>query len=174
MKKTATSLVTLATITTSLTFNTEASASEEVTQAPHEANTGDPQDRIEISQYSFIPKPFRFSAQTDRPHFSTSGGPKAVSVHGWWNQISGPAKTATVRIELWAKGPHDQGFRKVGTGIQHSIPPGGGRGNRATARSICKNSDLTVFRGDVDVDINGYLDPPGTIRGTEVTLPCGV
>lgn len=121
-----------------------------------------------------LPEPNRFQSLTDRPHISTSEGPRAVSVHGWWDRVSGPAELATVRIELWAKGPNDPGFRKVGEETKSSTPPGGGRGKRAAARAECKNNDLTTFRGDVDADIEGYPDVPGIVRGQEVSLPCGV
>ena len=45
---------------------------------------------------------------------------------------------------------------------------------RAAARAICRDFTPTTYRGDVDVDINGYIDPPGMTRSKEVTLPCGL
>ncbi len=152
----------------------QASTPHTASSASYAVDLSDHRDQKSITTYGLFPEPFRFNSRTDRPHISTSEGPRAASVHGWWDQVSGPAKTATVRIELWAKGPHDQFFRKVGTETKNSIPSGGGRGNRATARAECKNNDNTVFRGDVDVDIDGHPDAPGIVRGEEVTLPCGV
>ena len=96
-------------------------------QAPtvsYAVDLNDPQEQEHVNPYGLFPQPFRFKSRSDRPHISTSEGPRAASVHGWWDQVSGPARTATVRIELWAKGPHDQGFRKVGTGTKNSIPGG--------------------------------------------------
>lgn len=173
MKKTASALFCALTII-SFTSPTQASTLGQAIPVSYAVDLNDPREQEQITPYGMFPQPFRFKSRSDRPHISASEGPRAVSVHGWWDQVSGSARTANVRIERWAKGPHDQGFRKVGTGTKNSVPGGGGRGNRATARAVCKNHEQTVFRGDVDVDINDYADVPGMVRGVEVMLPCGV
>lgn len=174
MKKTIACLLSFLCTMTIFPPSAQAKASEASIITPSAADVSSSTEQKQVTTYGIFPKPFRFESRSDWPHISSSRGARAASVHGWWNQISGPAGTATVRIELWAKGPRDRWFRKVGVGTKHAIPGGGGRGNRATARAVCKNHDRTIFRGDVDVDINNYPDPPGIRRGYEVPLPCGV
>lgn len=115
-----------------------------------------------------------YTEELDYPHISTSDGPRAVSVHGWWQKVSGPATSATVTVELEAKGPNDMFFHTVGKQTLKAVAPGGGRGNRATARVECKDKTPTRFRGKVDIDINHYVDPANKKYGKEVTLNCGV
>lgn len=77
----------------------------EPTQAPSQGAVSYP----DPSTYGFFPKPFSFQALI-RSGFIFSG-PRAASVHGWWDQVSSPARTATSRVELWAKGPIERFFR---------------------------------------------------------------
>lgn len=97
-----------------------------------------------------------------------------MSVHGYWLQTSGPARIATIRTELWAKGPRDRSFRKVAEQTRRGVWPGGGAGKRATARMACKNNVRTEYYGKVDVDIEGYRDLPGMRRGDTMKLDCGL
>lgn len=173
MSRTASALFCALTII-SFTSPAQASTLGQAIPVSYAVDLNDPREQEQITPYGMFPQPFSFRSRSDRPHISRSEGPRAASVHGWWDQVSGPARTANLRIELWAKGPHDQGIRKVGTGTKNSISGGGGRGNRATARAVCKNHEQTVFRGDVDVDINDFADVPGMFRDVEVTLPRGV
>lgn len=111
---------------------------------------------------------------TDNPHLSSGD----VSVHGSWLAVSGCAgRTAYVTIELQAYGC-DTGWpssgcawKTVGRGAGN-FKPGGGSGQRATARVTCRSSSSVGFRSRVDVDINGLNDPGGWTYSSEFTLPC--
>lgn len=144
------------------------------TPQSYATDINDPRESNSMRARGIFPTPVRFKSRTDQPHFSSSGGARAVSVHGWWEKVSGPAQTATVRIELWARPSNEPGFRKVNEQTLSGLQAGGGRGQRATARHVCKGDAKTIFRGDVDVDIEGHPDLPGVVRGREVTLPCGI
>lgn len=63
-------------------------------------------------------------------------------------------------------------WRAVGFGSK-DVAPGGGRGNRATAKEPCKSTNILVsYRGYVDVDLNGVIDPSGTTLGSSRGLYC--
>lgn len=112
-----------------------------------------------------------FTQHGDRAHISSSGGPRAVQAHGWWQKGNCKATIATVTVQLQKK----IGTRWVDVGRQGSgeFGAGGGRGKRATARYECKGTARTTYRSWVDVNVHGILDTPGAYWSAEVTLNCG-
>lgn len=110
----------------------------------------------------------------DNPHISSTA-PAAASVHGWWLNTGGTCPSlATVSVAL-------QGFWCDGLGCRWiTVAPGtgdhvagGGGGNRTTARRPCSDTARLVgWRGLVDVDLVGVVDPPGLTPSTIVNLNC--
>lgn len=105
-----------------------------------------------------------YSQVNDDPHISSTL-PRATSVHGWWMRQAGscPA-TATVTVELQAYGCYSGvicGWVTVATG-QDIIMQGGGSVARVTARFTCvSTTSLVGWRGRVDVNLTGVIDPAG-------------
>jgi hypothetical protein len=110
----------------------------------------------------------------DNPHISSTA-PRATSVHGWWLRVSGTCpSTANVDTYLQAYWCDQFGCRWiVVASASGDVGPGGGSGNRITARRTCSSSSKTVgWQGFVDVDLNGVSDPPGYTYSPPVNLTC--
>ena len=110
----------------------------------------------------------------DNPHISSTA-PDAASVHGWWLVNGGECpSTATVSVALQGFWCDSFGCRwiTVATGVGSHVAGGGG-GNRTTARRPCSSTARLVgWRGLVDVDLDGVVDPPGLTPSTIVNLFC--
>ena len=114
-----------------------------------------------------------YEPKGDYVHLS-SYYPRAISAHGWWINISGPATIANVDVTIqvwlggswgWVNGPTNSG----------DVRSGGGSGNRVTARWPCTNSTSRfTFRSVIDVDIIGYSDPAEKLYTAPQTIACGL
>ena len=106
----------------------------------------------------------------DDPHPSSG----ETSVHGWWIKVSGscPDKSdVSVDLQAYFCDSFSCYWVTVGSGSGR-YAPGGGSGSRATARKTCSNSSTVGWRGVVDVDLPGIIDPSGTTTGTVQNLAC--
>jgi hypothetical protein len=113
----------------------------------------------------------KYRQAIDDPH--ASGGD--TSIHGGWLRYSGtcPSK-ANVDISLQAYwcDPFGCGWITVASG-SGDYYAGGGRGRRATARRGCSSTASSVgWRGFVDVDLNGVVDPSGYTYSVIKNLYC--
>jgi hypothetical protein len=91
----------------------------------------------------------------DNPHRSSTG--VAVSGHGWWDKGTCSNNQADVYncIYEWYT---DNTWRRKDCSLTRRLSPGGGSGNRTTARRDCANTRLTSWRNHVDVDVVGEID----------------
>lgn len=113
----------------------------------------------------------------DNAHVSSTP-PRATSVHGSWNKISGrcPAR-ANVDTGLQAyycirvQGSYSCRWIEVDFNSAN-VRPGGGAGKRVTARETCSNSNRIGWRGRVDVDLIGVRDPAGFTYSPPQNLKC--
>lgn len=110
----------------------------------------------------------------DDPHISTSTGPLAASVHGYWRKIAGTCPMANVDTTLEAWWCDWYGCRWIAVAsASGDIYAGGGGGRRVTARRTCSSSSQTIgWRGFVDVDLIGRDDPAGYTYSPPVNLAC--
>jgi hypothetical protein len=109
----------------------------------------------------------------DNPHISSTA-PRAASVHGWWRKIGGtcPSK-ANVDVYLQGYWCDRWGCRWITVAFDSKdVYAGGGSGNRATARKTCSSTKTVGWRGFVDVDLIGVIDPPGYTYSSPVNLAC--
>ncbi len=115
---------------------------------------------------------YPFATRGDRPHVSSTPPPE-MSAHGWWVRFSGPATRAKVTIQLQQR--TGGGYVNVGRRGVQIVGPGGGAGNRATARARCHvyKGGLYTYRSVIDVDIIGFNDTPEKTYKTATTA-CSV
>lgn len=91
----------------------------------------------------------------DNPHYSTGD----VSGHGWWD-IGNCYGASTAHVynclyEFYT----DNSWRQKACSPKWQLRPGGGSGNRTTARARCNpTSDYISWRNHVDVDVDGRSD----------------
>lgn len=113
-----------------------------------------------------------FETFGDNVHISSSA-PTAVSGHGWWQMVSGPAGVkAKVTVFLQAQDTHGK-WTTVNTGYK-IVYSGGGSANRASAQKQCTNLvQRVVWRTLIDVDLIGYNDTPGVTTTSAITFYCG-
>jgi hypothetical protein len=93
----------------------------------------------------------------DNPHRSDTG--VAVSGHGWWDKgdcSNNLARVYNCIYEYYS----DATWRRKDCSYTRELAPGGGRGNRTTARKACDNTLLTSWRNHVDVDVIDEWDSP--------------
>lgn len=102
-------------------------------------------------------KPFAMVA--DNPHISSTA-PRAVSVHGWWEDGGNfKGRKAVITVYLQMKiGPI---WYTQATGTKTSYA-GSGSAKRAAARRECRGSSPRSWRAVVDVDIIGATRPRST------------
>lgn len=86
----------------------------------------------------------------DNPHRSSTG--VAVSGHGWWDKGSCSKSRANVYNCLYEYYT-DRTWRRKACSATVVLAPGGGSGNRSTARKDCDSTALTSWRNHVDVDV---------------------
>jgi hypothetical protein len=94
-----------------------------------------------------------FSTEGDYVHQSGN----EVSAHGWWIQYSGPSgvqANVDVQLQIYVGG---WGWINIGPNFTSNVYPGGGSGQRTTARQPCPGGGYT-WRSVVDVDLIGYAD----------------
>lgn len=112
-----------------------------------------------------------FETKGDWVHISSTA-PKAASAHGWWNNIDCNADRAHVTVRLQFRRTVG-GWEDIGFVGSEDVLSGGGSANRANARVMCANDDLTDWRSVVDVDVIGIADWPDKLYTPERELPCG-
>jgi hypothetical protein len=84
----------------------------------------------------------------DNPHQSVAD----VSGHGWWDKGS----CSNNQADVWnclAEWYTDNTWRWKACSPLTRLSPGGGAGNRTTARSYCETFELTSWRNYVDVNV---------------------
>lgn len=91
----------------------------------------------------------------DNPHRSSTG--VAVSGHGWWDKGTCSNNRANVYNCLY-EWYTDNTWRQKACSPIKELAPGGGSGNRTTARRNCDNTSYTSWRNHVDVDVIGEAD----------------
>ena len=91
----------------------------------------------------------------DNPHRSSTGS--AVSGHGWWDKGDCSNNRANVYNCLY-EWYTDNTWRQKDCSSTQELRPGGGSGNRTTARRTCANWLRTSWRNHVDVDVIGEWD----------------
>jgi len=90
----------------------------------------------------------------DDPHYSLGD----VSGHGWWDKGTCSASTAHVYNCLYEYYT-DNTWRQKACSSRLQLRPGGGSGNRTTARARCNpTSGWISWRNHVDVDVDGQID----------------
>jgi hypothetical protein len=89
----------------------------------------------------------------DNPHWSSPD----VSGHGWWDKGNCSNNSANVNNCLYEFYTDNTWRQKACSGAS-TLAPGGGSGNRTTARATCNNTNLTSWRNHVDVDVIGEID----------------
>lgn len=113
-----------------------------------------------------------YETKGDYSHMSSTGW--AASAHGWWLEYGGCPSTAwvTVYLQAWyCTNGSGCWWQTIATGRQQVVP-GGGSGNRATARHDCSSSTWVTYRSIVDVDLVGVVDPPDQLVTQAQSLPC--
>jgi hypothetical protein len=91
----------------------------------------------------------------DNPHYS--GGD--VSGHGWWDKGSCTGNQADVYNCLYEFYTDGYWYRKACSPTVR-VYPGGGSGNRSTARATCANTLYASWRNHVDVNVVNQADTP--------------
>lgn len=91
----------------------------------------------------------------DNPHRSSSGF--AASGHGWWTKGSCDNNKADVYNCLFEQGLNDVWYRRDCSETRR-LKPGGGAGNRTTARRGCDTVAQREWRNHVDVDVVSEYD----------------
>lgn len=89
----------------------------------------------------------------DNPHYSSGD----VSGHGWWTKGTCTASTAHVYNCIYEYYT-DNSWQQKDCSSPLKLTPGGGRGNRTTARANCDTTTSTSWRNHVDVDVDGQID----------------
>ena len=109
-----------------------------------------------------------FYTKGDYAHRSSTGF--AASAHGWWTNVN--CRTSSAKVTVWLQQYYSDGVwrtKATGTG---TWAPGGGAGNRTTARALCADSRSTGWRSVVDVDLVGLADDRGRLTTSAVNLAC--
>lgn len=91
----------------------------------------------------------------DNPHRSSTGF--AVSGHGSWDRGSCSNSRADVLNCLY-EFYTDGSYRQKACSAVVELSPGGGSGNRTTARRDCNDAGKTTWRNHVNVDVKGEID----------------
>ncbi|MEU4562875.1 hypothetical protein AB0F72_31230 [Actinoplanes sp. NPDC023936] len=113
-----------------------------------------------------------FQQKIDNPHLSTwdKSQPPTASTHGCWKKTGGGATWAEVTTWLQVK---RSGKWVTLDKAKKSVKPGCGSAARVTARELCKGIVAwSDYRGVVDVDVIGYLDPAIKNYSPTVRLWC--
>ena len=114
-----------------------------------------------------------YSQEIDDPHWSD--GKTTISVHGSWLKKPGTScpTYANVDTYLQANWCNPFGCSYVTIAEDHrDVRAGGGSGRRGNARNECSGSDLTGYRGAVDIDLIGQDDPPGLTYSNKFDFNC--
>ncbi len=104
----------------------------------------------------------------DSPH--PSGGD--VSGHGFWRQGDCTGTQADVYPCLYEYYT-DNTWRQKACSPTERLYPGGGRGDRSTARAACESNVGTSWRNHVDVDVVDEIDT-GENPYRQADVPCRV
>jgi hypothetical protein len=110
-----------------------------------------------------------FTTEGDYVHISSTP-PRAAQAHGWWTRGTTTATLAVVTVQLQVK--RNGVWSNVGTAAKSTVKPGGGAGNRTTARVECGTWSSYEWRSVVDVDLVGQVDTPDKKTTTARTLDC--
>lgn len=125
-----------------------------------QSETTAPEARIGCTPYS----------GRDRPHRSSTGF--AASGHGWWRKGNCSNNRADVYNCLYEQGLNGIWYRRDCSTVRR-LAPGGGAGNRTTARRNCSTSASRQWRNHVDVDVVGEIDT-GEKPMRQATVACHI
>lgn len=93
-----------------------------------------------------------------------------ASGHGYWMNINTSATKATVKIKLQV---YLNGAWRDKTSWQSGTwRSGGGKGNRTTAKYVCKGTGSYKWHSVVDVDLIGVIDGPDVLVTPTNTISC--
>jgi hypothetical protein len=111
-----------------------------------------------------------YKAVGDQAHLSRGD----VSAHGWWDVVSGQCLSdkalVVASMEIYLRGK----WYLEGSKPEGAYYPGGGRGQRVTARFACKNSNLNTWRIIVTAQlVEGNIED-STDYGLKNELHCGI
>ncbi|MGC9221431.1 MAG: hypothetical protein ACP5H2_08785 [Solirubrobacteraceae bacterium] len=97
-----------------------------------------------------------------------------VSAHGWWDVVSGQCLSdkalVVASMEIYLRGK----WYLEGSKPEGAFYPGGGRGQRVTARFACKNSNLNTWRIIVTAQLAVGNVSDSTDYGLKNELRCGI
>lgn len=118
--------------------------------------------------------------RADDTHVSTGRPnlPAAVSGHGYWIVVPpGCPSGTTARVEVILQYLDANGDWVDREGPDtHKINPnqlaGGGKGKWTAVHSYCVNNGPRTWRILVDIDLNGFADPPDIGVSKEQEWPC--
>ncbi|MFD7311960.1 hypothetical protein [Promicromonospora sp. NPDC059942] len=111
-----------------------------------------------------------YTGRGDYPHVTN----REASVHGYWVRLSGtcPSK-ARVTVDLQAYGCGSIGCAWITQNTaEGTFAPGSGTGRWATPHKACASTATVGWRGRVDVDLSGKVDPFGYQYSVERDLMC--
>jgi hypothetical protein len=95
-----------------------------------------------------------------------------ASGHGWWLQNNCPYTQASVYVDIWEYWISDSTWHDMGSGYGF-VYPGGGSGNRATARAHCNTSEYRNWKSEVFVqDTATGGGSGGPIWTNPQSIPC--
>lgn len=123
-----------------------------------------PENVVSVSSY-FEPA-VSFLTRGDFVHISGTD----ASAHGWW-ELPGAPPTLVANVTVQLQRKYGTSWINVST-YSGVYPEGGGRGNRTTARALCRGATLTTWRSVVDVDVLGKIDDPGKLYTPDKLLYC--
>lgn len=117
-----------------------------------------------------------YKTVSDDIHWSS--GSTQLSVHGWWEVVSGStgcpshAFVETMMQGVWCDFRIGACWWKKVDKQEKRVRPGGGSNRRSNARTTCLNNDEVSFRSVIDVDLEGMSDPPTKLRTRRVEFNC--
>jgi hypothetical protein len=111
-----------------------------------------------------------YTGRADYPHVTN----REASVHGYWVRLSGSCpSTARVTVDLQAYGCSSVGCIWITQNSDEgTFAPGSGTGSWATPHKACASAATVGWRGRVDVDLSGKVDPFGYQYSAERDLMC--
>ena len=111
-----------------------------------------------------------YTGRADYPHVTN----REASVHGYWVRLSGTCpSTARVTVDLQAYACSSIGCIWITQNTaEGTFAPGSGTGRGATPHKACASTAKIGWRGRVDVDLTGKVDPFGYQYSAERDLLC--
>lgn len=114
----------------------------------------------------------------DTIHISTwdPKNPDTVSQHAAWYDLNKACpRGMKIRLQLQLQTRNPDGlWAHRGKRGQKDVYAGGGSANRVAANFVCIGSRRNTWRGELDADMLGRMDPPGKQRSKSEDLNCGI